>query len=58
LDIYDATPINSKYKYIQNLNEHAERILVNYQLMDLITYCDDAIGAENVSAIEEKLSAA
>jgi DNA polymerase-1 len=58
LDIYDAVPINSKYKYIQNLNEHAERILVNYQLMDLITYCDDAIGADNVSAIEEKLSAA
>ena len=58
LDIYDAIPLSGKYKYIQSVNEHAERILTNYQLMDLITYCDDAIGAENVSAIEEQLSAA
>ena len=57
-EIYDATPINSKYKYIQSLNENAERILVNYQLMDLITYCDDAIGADNVSAIQEIMGVA
>jgi len=57
-EIYDAIPINSKYKYIQSLNENAERILVNYQLMDLITYCDDAIGADNVSAIQEIMGVA
>ncbi len=57
-DVYDAVPIAGKYKYIQNVNEHADRILTNYKLMDLVTYCDDAIGADNVSAIKEKLSAA
>lgn len=57
-EVYDAVPIAGKYKYIQSVNDYAERILTNYQLMDLITYCDDAIGAENVSVIEEQLSAA
>jgi hypothetical protein len=40
-----------KYKYIQALNENAEQLLTNYELMDLITYCDDAIGADNVADI-------
>jgi hypothetical protein len=26
-------------------------LLVNYELMDLITYCDDAIGADNIEDI-------
>ena len=56
LSIYDATPINSKYKYIQSLNEHAKQILVNYELMDLITYCDDAIGRDNISKIRNILN--
>ena len=50
-NIYDATPIDSKYKYIQALNENAEQILINYELMDLLTYCDDAIGSDNISEI-------
>lgn len=53
--VYDATPINSKYKYIQAINENPERILQNYELMDLITYCDEAIGAENVGDIERRI---
>jgi len=57
LSIYDATPIESRYKYIQALNENSEQILKNYELMDLITYCDDAIGAENISAIRSTLNA-
>ena len=36
--IYEATPIDSKYKYIQTLNENADQILTNYELMDLITF--------------------
>ena len=57
-DIYEATPINSNYKYIQSLNQYADRILLNYELMDLITFCDDAIGADNVSAIKEIMGVA
>jgi len=56
--IYDATPISSKYKFIQALNENSEQILQNYELMDLITYCDDAIGSENISDIGSLLNAA
>ena len=57
-DIYEAVPINSKYKFIQGLNENPEQILQNYELMDLITYCDDAIGSENISDIEGRLLSA
>jgi len=56
MDIYNATPIESKYKYIQALNENAEQLLVNYELMDLMTYCDDAIGQDNIEDIGRKLN--
>ena len=56
MDIYNATPIESRYKYIQALNENAEQLLVNYELMDLITYCDDAIGQDNIEDIGRKLN--
>ena len=53
MNIYDSLPINSTYKHIQELNANAERILQNYELMDLVTYCDDAIGSDNISKIKE-----
>ena len=53
MNIYDSLPIQSTYKHIQELNANAERILQNYELMDLVTYCDDAIGADNISKIKE-----
>ena len=53
-NIYDSLPIDSKYKYIQELNTSGDRILQNYELMDLITYCDDAIG-DGLSEIERRL---
>jgi|TARA_B110000977_G_scaffold60937_1_gene82728 5'-3' exonuclease len=55
MSIYDCIPIEGKYKYIQELNENAEVLLKNYELMDLVTYCDDAIGTDNVSDIQEKM---
>ena len=54
--IYEATPINSKYKYIQTLNENADQILINYELMDLVTFCDDAIGKANIADIESTIN--
>ena len=53
--VYDACPIESRYKYIQAINDNAEQILQNYELMDLLTYCDEAIGAENVADIERRM---
>lgn len=55
-DIYNACPIESRYKYIQALNENAEQLLTNYELMDLMTFCDDAIGQDNIEDIGRKLN--
>ena len=55
-DIYEALPIDSRYKYIQGLNENGEQLLVNYELMDLMTFCDDAIGQDNIIDIERVIN--
>jgi 5'-3' exonuclease len=54
-DIYDACPIDGKYKYIQALNENAEQLLQNVELMDLVTYSEEAIGKENTEVIHRTL---
>lgn len=54
-DVYDALPISSKYKYMHNLNDFSDQILVNYQLMDLKTYAEEAIGLENKKYIDKHL---
>lgn len=54
-DIYDACPIDGKYKYIQNLNENAEQLLMNVELMDLLTYSEQAIGEKNIEVINSTL---
>ncbi len=54
-DIYDACPIEGRYKYIQAVNENAEQLLTNVELMDLVTYCEDAIGEENKEVINNTL---
>jgi len=55
MTIYDNIPLSGSYKYIQELNANAEVLLKNYELMDLVTYCDDAIGVDNVSEIEGRM---
>lgn len=56
LEIYAACPIDSKYKYIQNLNEQAEIIPLNYQLMDLLGNYREAIGQENINDIHRRMT--
>lgn len=55
-DIYDAAPFSSRYKYIQSLNENIELLLTNMELMDLLAYCEEAIGSENTVTIDNSLS--
>ena len=55
-DIYESLPIDSRYKYIQELNANGEQLLVNYELMDLMTFCDDAIGQDNIVDIERVIN--
>ena len=53
-DIYDACPINSNYKYIQSLNGNREVLLRNFEIMDLLAFCEEAIGKENIRDIENR----
>ena len=54
-DIYDACPLEGKYKYIEAVNENAEQLLTNVELMDLNTYSEDAIGEDNGKVIKRTL---
>lgn len=55
-DVIAALPISSKYKYIQSLNAFGkENLLRNYRLMDLVSYCEEAIGEENCKEIDKVL---
>ena len=51
-DIYSACPIEGKYKYIESLNENVEQLLMNVELMDLVTYAEEAIGEKNKQVID------
>lgn len=56
LDIAAGLPLPGKYVYIKNLNEFGQANLIrNYQLMDLISFSDDAIGLSNINLIENEL---
>ena len=48
-DIYNACPIESKYKFMQELNENAERLLLNAELMDLESYAEQALIESNIN---------
>ena len=55
-DIIAALPIASKYKYVTNLNDFgADNLMLNYQIMDLVTFSEDAVGAENCKKIDQIL---
>jgi len=55
-DIIANLPISSKYKYIQSLNEFgADALMLNYQLMDLLEFCDEALGTQNCETINNTL---
>lgn len=54
-DIIANIPISGKYKYIQELNKCKDQLILNYELMDLVTHCAQAIGDENCKQIDEIL---
>lgn len=55
MDLYCNVPLTGKAQYIQKLNEQAERIPLNLQLVDLTDYCVEAIGQENIDTIEARM---
>lgn len=55
-DIIANIPISSRYKYIQNLNEFGgDALMLNYKLMDLLEFCDEALGEANCRTIDQTL---
>ena len=55
-DIIASIPIAGRYKYIEALNQCKDQLLLNYKLMDLVTHCEEALGAENCKQIDEILN--
>ena len=58
MDIYDQIPLPSTYKFIQEINNDPEKIMLNYELMDLRTFCEEAIGNDNTQDIMRRLAGA
>lgn len=54
-DIIANIPLSGRYKYIEALNQCKDQLLLNYQLMDLVTHCHEALGTENCKQIDEIL---
>jgi 5'-3' exonuclease len=54
-DIIASIPLNGKYKYIQELNKCKDQLMLNYQLMDLVTHCEEAVGVDNCKEIDNIL---
>ena len=58
MDIAASLPLPGKYVYIKNLNDFWQaNLLRNYQLMDLVTFCDDALGSDNIKEIKNVFNA-
>lgn len=56
MDIYDAIPLVGKQKFIQAVNDSKEQILINYELMDLVSFSQEAIGYNNIQDIGRRLA--
>lgn len=56
-DIIASIPISGRYKYIEALNQCKDQLVLNYQLMDLVTHCAEALGDENCQQIDQILEA-
>lgn len=55
-DIIDSLPIPGTSQYIKDLNSSKDLLLKNIELMDLLTYCEQAIGEENIERIDDGLA--
>ena len=53
MDIYDKIPLDGKQKFVQNINNSGDLILMNYELMDLPGFCEDAIASPDNNNLKE-----
>lgn len=55
MDIFDSMPLDGKQKFIQNINNSGDRILLNYELIDLLSFCEDAIAFPDADNLEKMM---
>lgn len=56
--LYDAIPLDGNQKIVQNINSSGDLILDNYQLVDLVSFCEEAIAFpdnDNIKKLQEIL---
>lgn len=51
-DIIASLPLSGRYKYIEALNQCKDQLILNYQLMDLVTHCGEALGTDNCAKVD------
>lgn len=54
MDILGELPLEGKQKFVERVNNSGDLILLNYELMDLLSFCEDAIAfpeEENLNII-------
>jgi 5'-3' exonuclease len=54
-DVLDNMPLPGNAIYIKNTNKFGDKILRNIELIDKVTYCEDAIGSENLEDIKKNV---
>lgn len=55
-DLAASLPLSGTAQYVKNLNEQGpERLLLNLEVMDLRTFCEEAIGRENIAEMRHLL---
>lgn len=52
-DVYDSIPLSGSQAFIKNLNAFKEQLMVNVQLIDILTFCEEAIGEDNCKHIDK-----
>lgn len=52
ISLIDNLPVSGTQKFIKNLNNSKDTLELNLQLVDILTYCEEAIGADNIKEID------
>lgn len=56
-DLASSVPIPGSKVWVQNLNKFGtDGLMLNYKLIDLLEFCDEAIGEDNIRQIEKQLT--
>ena len=53
MDVYDSMPLQGKQVFVRNINNSEDLILLNYELMDLLAFCEVAIAFPDSKNLEE-----